>query len=270
MSIVEGHTQDVSVKLNAPDSILAGDSFEIAVQIFKGVNTNFARVLLELPPGFEVDSASSDSARYMEDGTTVKYIWDRMPVKRELIVKFKITPNENITGKQMIKGRFTYIVDEEKHEITIPDRLIEFVLPPDTLVAIQEPILTIDPSVPEKPMDISSATSNPGDTTENMEPKQTPATNEAAVIIEFRIQIAASAKEMNIGQLKARYNITDQIRIEKHNGLWKYTLGSYSLYDAAKAGLPICQNKNGVTGAFITAYQNELRISVGSAIKQTK
>ena len=260
----------MSVKLVAPDTILAGDNFEIAVQVFKGVNTNFARVLMEMPPGFEVDSASSDSARYMEDGSNVKYIWDRMPVKHDLVVKFKITTDENITGKKMIKGRFTYIVDEEKHEITIPERVIEFVQPTDTTVAIQEPILAVEPSVPDKPINISPTTGNPRETTEEKEPKLTPATTEVAAIIEFRIQIAASSKELVIEQLKARYNINDQVRVERHNGLWKYTLGSYSLYDSAKAGLPTYQDENGVTGAFVTAYLNGQRISVGSAIKQTK
>lgn len=270
MSIVEGHTQDVSVKLIAPDSILAGDNFEIAVQVFKGTNTNFARVLMEMPPGFEVDSASSDSARYMEDGSTVKYIWDRMPVKNELVVKFKITTGESITGKKMIKGRFTYIVDEEKHEINIPDRVIEFVQPTDTTVAIQEPILAVEQSIQENSVDTSLVIGSPGGTTEEKEPEPSPVTSEAAAVVEFRIQIAASSKEMDIGQLKARYDITDQVQVERHNGLWKYTLGSYSQYDAARVRLPICQNENGVVGAFITAYLNGQRISVGSAIKQTK
>lgn len=270
MSTVEGYTQDVSVKLVAPDSIVAGDNFEIVVQVFKGANTNFARVLMEMPPGFDVDSVSSDSARYLEDGSTVKYIWDRMPVKNELTVKFKISTGRDITGKKRVNGRFSYIVNEEKHEINIPDKVIEFVQPTDTSVAIQEPVLAIEQSVPEKTTDTLLVTISTDEITVENEPELPSTKTEAATVVEFRIQIAASTKEMNIGALKSRYNITDQVKVERHNDMWKYTLGSYSLYDAARARLPACQNENGVTGAFITAYLNGQRTSVRSAIKQTK
>ena len=100
--------------------------------------------------------------------------------------------------------------------------------------------------------------------------KQPPKVTETNLPIEFRIQMVASASKLNIDQLKAKYNVNESVRMEMHNGLWKYTIGSYSSYGSAKGKLPMYQNEKGVAGAFITAYQGGQRISVGSAIKQTK
>ena len=100
--------------------------------------------------------------------------------------------------------------------------------------------------------------------------KQPPKVTETSLPIEFRIQMVASASKMNIDQLKAKYHIYESVRVEMHNGLWKYTIGSYTSYGSAKGKLPMYQNEKGVVGAFITAYQGGQRISVGNAIKQTK
>jgi len=247
--------------------MLAGDNFEIAVQIYKGANTNFARVLMEMPTSFEVDSASGDSARYKEDGSTVKYIWDRMPTKNELVVKFKISTDQSISGKKMVNGRFTYIVNEEKHEINIPDQAIEFMQPALTSIATQNTIPEIEQGVPTEAKITTLATNTLDEVTEDAEYKQPQTSTEASMLVEFRIQIVASSSERNIEQLKAKYNITERVQVERHNGLWKYTIGSYSAYGSAKGKLPIFQNEKGVAGAFITAYKNGQRISVGSAIK---
>jgi len=266
------HGQEVSVKLIVPDSVLAGDNFEIAVHISKGTNTNFARVLLEMPPGFHVDSSDSDSGRYTEDGSKVKYIWDRMPTKNELLVKFKITTNPDFSGMKGVNGHFAYILNEEKQEIAIATKTIKIQQPESASVATEEPIPEIDAveqSVPTEETNTTVVTSTIPVVMQE-DDKQPPKVTETNLPIEFRIQMVASASKLNIDQLKAKYNVNESVRMEMHNGLWKYTIGSYSSYGSAKGKLPMYQNEKGVAGAFITAYQGGQRISVGSAIKQTK
>jgi len=266
------HGQGVSVKLIAPDSVLAGDNFEIAVHISKGSNTNFARVLLEMPPGFHVDSSYSDSARYTEDGSKVKYIWDRMPTKNVLLVKFKITTDPGFSGMQGVNGHFAYILNEEKQEIAIATKTINIQQPETASVTNEEPIPeieTVELGVPTEETNTTVVTSTLHGIMQE-EAKQPPKVPETGLPIEFRIQMVASSSRMNIDQLKAKYNISENVRAEMHNGLWKYTIGSYSSYGSAKGKLPMYQNEKGVVGAFITAYQGGQRISVGNAIKQTK
>ena len=260
------HGQEVSAKLIVPDSVLAGDNFEIAVRISKGTNTNFARVLLEMPPGFHVDSLDGDSARYTEDGSKVKYIWDRMPTKNELLVKFKITTDPDFSGMRGVNGHFAYILNEEKKEIAIATKTIKIQQPESPAVATEEPIPEIEATEGTNTTVVTSTLH----VAMQEDAKQPPKVTETSLPIEFRIQMVASASKLNIDQLKAKHNISERVRAEMHNSLWKYTIGSYSSYGSAKGKLPMYQNEKGVVGAFVTAYQGGQRIGVGKAIKQTK
>ena len=271
--------QEVSVKLIAPDSVFAGEVFEITVQISKGSNTNFARVSLQMPPAFRVDSSVSDNARYLKNGSTVKYLWDRMPSKSELLVKFKITTEPDIYGMKGVNGTFTYIADTAKREITIPTKVIKIQQPEVASVEIKEtepeiqeaePITEKVETTPPKVKEVDETVTIEAETVIKEEIKQPPVLKETIPFIEFRVQIVASVSKMNIDKLKIKYTINESIRAEMHNGLWKYTVGSYGSYSAAKSELPMYQNEKGVVGAFITAYQGGERISVGNAIKQTK
>ncbi|MBL4754744.1 MAG: hypothetical protein JKY52_14265 [Flavobacteriales bacterium] len=273
--------QEVAVTLSAPDSAISGEAFEIAVAIAKGGNTSFAKLQLEIPASFEVDSLEGDSARYMSDNSRAKYIWDRMPGKDTLLVKFKITTAPTYSGVKGLNGLFAYIDEEKKKEIIIPTTIIK-IKQPATIAAVplKRQITTASASQLVSPDKKTTAPSPEKKETKAVTKADVPVIQEkpktivtpaaAASIIEFRIQIVASASKINIDQLKKKYNISETIRAETHNGLWKYTVRSYATYGDAKKDLPLFRNQKGVAGAFITGYHNGQRIAVRSAINQTK
>jgi len=263
---LEIRAQEVSVQLAVPDSAISGENFQISVMIAKGNNTSFAKLQLEMPPAFKVDSLDGDSARFSQADSKAKYIWDRMPHKDTLIVKFQINTDPGFSGLKGVNGYFAYILNEEKKEIAIPTKAIKM-KKPVVLATIEER----DPDVSEI-QQLSAPLAEEKEASALNETRNNDIAKSALVktLIEFRIQIVASGSKVEINGLQSKYGITDNIRTELHNGLWKYTVGSYGTYEAAKGKLPLYREEKNVLGAFITAYQNEQRISVRSAINQTK
>jgi len=283
--------QEVLVQLESPDSVASGQDFEIAVVIAKGEHIGFAKVQLEIPPDFQVDSLDGDSARYIEDGSKVKYVWDRMPKKDTLRVKFRVSTYAGYSGTKGINGIFAYInAEDEKKEIEIATKVIkiqqaafasvseEAAAEPDESMS-EKPTLSEEPSIPveettappvpeEKSEEITVTKSEKPVIETKSDPL--PKVESSGSLIEFRIQIIASSLKMNTDKLKAKYNIEGTVRAELHNGLWKYTVGSYPDYYAAKNDIHTYRDDKGVSGAFVTAYENGKRIAVGTAINKTK
>jgi len=88
--------------------------------------------------------------------------------------------------------------------------------------------------------------------------------------IGYRLQIAASTRKISINELKKTFNIHNDIREEVHNGMYKYTTGSYPSYADAKKELHKLITINKVPGAFLTAYINNSRTTLKNAFSLTK
>lgn len=98
-------------------------------------------------------------------------------------------------------------------------------------------------------------------------PAVTPAvkTKDVSGII-FRVQIGAGQNSGSEGYLKSKYNITDEVFSEQIDGLYKYTVGSFSTLNEAKDYRDKVRS-NGAEGAFIVSYQNGSRIPLQDALK---
>ena len=83
----------------------------------------------------------------------------------------------------------------------------------------------------------------------------------------FRVQIAAGPKDVDPAYFMQKHNITDQVSIEKHDGLNKYVVGEFGSYRPAKTFCNTLRDSNSVEGPFVTAYHNGERIDVRRALE---
>ncbi len=75
---------------------------------------------------------------------------------------------------------------------------------------------------------------------------------------EYRVQIKAKyGKPLSIEKLSVQYNLpVDEIREDRHNGYYIYTVGSYATYNEARDRRNVIRNVNGIYDAFVVAFNN--------------
>lgn len=82
----------------------------------------------------------------------------------------------------------------------------------------------------------------------------------------FRVQISAGPNNIDPSILASKYNITEPISVEQHDGLSKYIVGEFGSYRPAKTFCNELRDNNNVEGPFVTAYNNGVRIHVKEAL----
>ncbi|MCW3785687.1 hypothetical protein [Plebeiibacterium sediminum] len=119
----------------------------------------------------------------------------------------------------------------------------------------------IKPAITQQPVQKESATIITKATEEPKETKPSTAINKDSDEIYFTVQILADKKPVPNERIKKVYNGNLEIIENQGDGWYRYSLGKYNNYTAAKKAL---QNAN-VKG-YVVAYKNKTRISVREAI----
>jgi N-acetylmuramoyl-L-alanine amidase len=86
--------------------------------------------------------------------------------------------------------------------------------------------------------------------------------------IYYRVQLAAASSFSDASKTFAAHNLSRPVLVERHNGLYKYTVGSFSTY-AQAIDFRSTVLSRGIKGAFVVAYRNGKRINVIDARKAT-
>ncbi len=81
-------------------------------------------------------------------------------------------------------------------------------------------------------------------------------------ILEYRVQIRAKyGQPISIALLSKKYGLSqNEIRGDKHNGYYIYTVGSYQTYEQARTRRDILRKRFGISDAFVVAFKNGYRL----------
>lgn len=81
-------------------------------------------------------------------------------------------------------------------------------------------------------------------------------------IFEYRVQIRAKyGQPISIDLLSRKYGLSqNEIREDKHNGYYIYTIGSYQTYEQARTRRDTIQSRFGISDAFVVAFKNGYRL----------
>ncbi len=82
----------------------------------------------------------------------------------------------------------------------------------------------------------------------------------------FRVQVAAGANNVDPRTFASKFNISEAISVEEHDGMFKYVVGEFGSYRPAKTFCNDLRDNNSVEGPFVTAYNNGVRIHVREAL----
>jgi len=153
---------DVEVKQVFPDEIVAGEKFNVEIIINKGDHEGFAKWQQELPQGLIASSIESEGATFSFKSNTVKLIWMALPNQESFVIKYQIESDPNLSGSFDINGKFSYIEDNERMDVTAATHIITIAGKAEGMTASQaEPKDSSMAEVDEEEMDESAEEMDP-------------------------------------------------------------------------------------------------------------
>ncbi len=133
---------DVSVNVDAPSQVQAGEEIVVKINLKKSGIQSFARLQQGIPGGLEPEAISTQNAEFRFEDQKVKFIWLKLPDKEEFTVSYKLTVNERLKGDFNLEGTFAYIKDNERESLDLASRNISIrqnpSVDPEMIVEVSE------------------------------------------------------------------------------------------------------------------------------------
>ncbi len=122
---------EISVKMDLPSEVTAGQEFLVSVDIEKGSLEEFSRFQQELPAGLTAAQDNSGAADFTFEDQRVRFIWLRLPPEQKLNISYKVMVNERLKGSMTLFGEFSYVENNERRSILIDEADVMIVPSPD-------------------------------------------------------------------------------------------------------------------------------------------
>lgn len=129
-------SSDVSMKMDIPGQINAGNTLKIKVTIDKGSINGFSRYQLDLPAGITATADNSANADFTFKDQKVRLIWLKLPEDSKISFSFTLHCDERLKGTFDVAGKFSYIDENDRKTVDVTSQSVAIV-----------PSTTIDPSL---------------------------------------------------------------------------------------------------------------------------
>lgn len=93
-------------------SVNNGGSFTVEIAVTKNDVTGYAKIQDNLPVGFTAEEIDSYGGQFTIEDGKVKILWMTIPSAAVFKVKYKVTVDNTVKGKQKIDGFFSYLPDQ--------------------------------------------------------------------------------------------------------------------------------------------------------------
>ena len=110
--------QNVEISMDHPETVNAGEDFEVTVTIKKGSLTDYSRFSQDLPLGLKASNLSSPNADFSFDEQRVRIIWLKLPDGDQVKVSYLISVDPRLKGEVQLTGVFAYVVNDERKFLT--------------------------------------------------------------------------------------------------------------------------------------------------------
>ncbi|MFO7617899.1 MAG: SPOR domain-containing protein [Bacteroidales bacterium] len=218
---------NVFIDVEIPAVINANEPIAVNVRINKSAFEGSARLVQSYPAGFiAYEPASGTSGQFSFVNQTVQIEWDRMPADPIVHCDYYIKADGNLSGSQQITGRFEYRDSEG----------------PKTIRFNKQVLIRESEAGQKETARIIPATFSSG--------------------VEFRVQCGAFREQIpTVEKIASLYRITDTVQEERHEGWYKYTVGTLKTYEEAVRYRDDFIKRTGLTTAFIVAYRDGVRLA---------
>ncbi|MCF8378065.1 MAG: hypothetical protein K9H49_00730 [Bacteroidales bacterium] len=277
-----GQTPDSFNKLavlRSPPVKSGNYQYTVELLVKKGDLSKFAKIEEQIPAGYRAVEGDSQEGIFSFSRGVAKILWMNLPLQSEFSITYNIIPDpgyaiENLTPS----GTFSYITGNATEIIAIEqkkDDLADYFIERDTAeieasdtvadsevadVIVQESNETekIDPVADVKKTEVSfDESASEGDI---LQPQAG---------IYYRVQLSAGHTEVDIEKYFRARKISDEVKMEYHDGWRKYSTGSFNVYKDARDYRVKIWETTPIHDAFVSAYSDGRRITVQEALMVT-
>ena len=243
-------------------------NYEVTLTVNKGALKSFGKVEEYLPPNFTASESENYGGRFSFEKKVMKILWMALPKEETFTVSYKMTSNSDELDSATVHGVFSFLNGDESEQVAMKATRFKNTMAeagtPDVQIAEdpkKEDIQT-DNVVEDIPTTMEKETKSEENLIQEITNVPSPETS-----VTYKVQIAAAKKEVQQQYFVDRHNITENVSIEYHETWYKYTVGSYNIYKAARDKRnKIWAERNKINDAFVTAYNEGERISVQEAL----
>lgn len=280
-----------------PTYISDGGDYIIRILVNRGEAQKFAKIEEILPKGYTAEPVDTKEAIFSCEDGVVKFLWMTLPTDELFTVSYRLIPEKNVQkGEPKIQGSFSFVQNEATRTITITQRdvrlqnmtkaQLENLIRESQLVVAHAPQddgiegTTLEPQGPSEggvEFEVKHQDIGPMRTGGSRRPSASSSRTasmdnfllapEAGVY--YRVQVAAGHRPIDINRYFRRLSLHADVRTERHEGWYKYSVGSFKEYKQARDYRIEVWNTTPIRDAFVAAYNNGKRITVQEALMIT-
>jgi hypothetical protein len=273
-----------------------GNDIIVNLLIYKRDMNKFAKIEEQIPPGFEAVAMETREGLFTFKEGVAKFVWMNLPVEPGFTVSYRLIPEASKSLDDLqISGSLSYILEGRNISVEVAQKDVYLsgissaniealmasletgeklpaaqpaqteVKPPPVkeekpVVKEKEPVVREEKPVVKETRTQPAGTGSSGIPESQQLPVQTG--------IYYRVQLAATSRFSDANKEFAAYNLSRPVLVERHNGLYKYTVGSFGTYSQANDFRSTVLSA-GIKGAFVVAYKDGKRINIIDARRST-
>ncbi len=259
-----------------PLPLSQGEGYRVNVLLGKG-NWEKAGILEEdILNAFEARALDTKGARFSFEAGKARFVWMKMPADPYLFVSYELVPRvSGHSSRPSIQGKFSLVEGNTSNQVSVSQRSFSLEsTDPVTLASLagQLRIPEGEALTTQKPPagDAGQATDKP-DVTVTPQTQQAVQTTPSPAVkgIVFRVQVGAFTQAVNMETYFRKMNLQEEVMMDRHNGLYKYTVGNFKSYQDARNLRDRVARTTLVDVPFVCAFRDGSRIPVDEALRLT-
>lgn len=270
--------------------LLSTGGYLIHLLINNPPGSKYAKIEETIPSGYIFEEVSSQDGIVSYAASTAKFIWMKLPEMSEFEVVYRLVPRQNEPqGDMTIEGLLTYTSGNENRvaEIKEVDLSIEDLSRAQKRDLLQTGVVsgevrrtevTAQQQTPReetvRPRETETRTSTPAPPEPSLQlpPELSGTLGSTRMLslgsgIVFRVQVAATQNAFDGRTFFRNEGVTEEVMVEEHEGMYKYTAGTFQTYDQAAAYRDQLDQYPSVMGPFVVAYVDGRRVPISSVVR---